>query len=238
VKLSRIALLLFAVFAGLYWVPRLLVVDPQARSEYDTYVTARLPQFERALNDALMAEAPACVRDGHLLNTREFAARGPFDAAANVYRPRCDRCDDLAAAGLLNKIVEDSLDRGGNVTTRYELTTLGRSVYSEELRPLQGGAGTYVTWRFCFGTAALHEITEALAPLALGGNMYVGVEYVPRIVDPHPFLFDPKSRPLRLAVPTNTDPALLPPRVTTLAIHPDNSVHMDGSMRYGKFVNR
>ena len=239
-SIGRIAILLFAVVAGLYIVPHMLVTAPFERANYAADVTAKMDKIEAALNEMLEKTDGVCLRgEPYLIPTGEKVL-GPFEGADAKYLPNtCDRCDDLVSAGLLDKSVTASDERGGNgYKTRFKLTSFGRSAYKQNIRASADSKLRVAEWKFCFGKTQLHHIDEALPAMMLGGNTYVGVKYTSEVVDPDPFLFDPKSKPLRLTVPGKGPPALNPPRVTSIVFYPDGKAEVDDGFRYGKFVNQ
>lgn len=237
-QLSRVLLLLFAVVMGLYVVPRLLITSPAGRS---ADVADKMPLIESALNDMLSRHDGACLYGKPYIIPGDATVTGPFTGADAGYLPRtCDRCDDLTAAGLLDKTVTESSDdrTGTQFTARFRLTPFGREVYSEDIRPSRDSKLTVVQWKFCFGETRLYRVDETLPPVQFGGNTYVGVKYTSEVVNPLPFLFDPKSSPLRLDVPSEGSPALNAPRVTSIVFYPEGDAEVDDAFRYGKFVNQ
>lgn len=241
-RITRVLILLFAVFAGIYLVPRLIVAWPFEQARYDEYVTQRMPRIQTLLNQALSERDGVCLHgDPYIVYLHEHKSSGPFalDDDPKIYRPECNRCDDLVEAGLLTKSVSETTDRFGIATfsARFTLTEFGKSVYIEELKPGRSLDYLLVNWKFCFGKTTLYKIEETLAPASFGGDVVVGVKYIAQVIDPHPFLFDPRSRPLRLPVPSNTTPALFPPRVTTIVFHASGGVDIDDSVKYGKYIN-
>jgi hypothetical protein len=239
-SIARIGILLFAVFAGLYWIPHMLVTAPFERANYAADVTSKMDKIKGALNQMLEQTDGACLRGEPYLIPKDADVTGPFSGAERPYLPKtCDRCDDLAAAGLLDKTVTEKNDGGATrFATTFRLTNLGRSVYSENVRSSADDRLKVGEWKFCFGKTQLHHIDEALPSMMLGGNTYVGVKYTSEVVNPNPFLFDPKSRPLRLKVPSKGPPALNEPRVTSIVFYPDGKAEVEDGFRYGKFVNR
>jgi hypothetical protein len=239
-SIGRIAILLLAVVAGAYWIPHMLVVAPFERANYAADVTAKMDKIKGALNEMLEQTDGACLRGEPYLIPKGAEVTGQFTGADAKYLPKtCDRCDDLANAGLLDKTVTEDTDRGSTrFTTKFRLTKFGRSVYSENVRSSRDSNLQVVEWKFCFGKTQLHHVDEALPSMMLGGNTYVGVKYTAEVVNPNPFLFDPKSKPLRLKVPGKGPPALYEPRVTSIVFYPDGKAEVDDRFRYGKFVNQ
>lgn len=243
-RISRVAILLFAVFAGLYLIPHLLVTRPFERERYSSEVTQKLGQIKQALNEFLQTRDGVCIYgDPETFKATDYRASGPFAPLDenDVYRPRCDRCDDLAEAGLLRRGLVEKRAYDGTSTqeARFELTELGRSAYSEDIRPSTLiPSVTVVNWKFCFGKTTVAKIVEALPPMNFHGSIAVGVKYIAQVEDPNPFLFDPRSKPLRLAVPRQGTQALYPPRVTSVMFYPNGKVEVEDRLRYGKFVGK
>lgn len=211
-----------AIFAGLY-IPYALTEKRRKGEVYDHVVTKRMDQFKETINWMLAERDGVCVYEG------------PFPYSTRDERRSfgCNRCEDLYQAGLVTKSVSSYEEFGREkFDARFELTALGRSVYAEDINHL----GKRVNARFCFGRTALHKIVEVLPPMNLGGATLVGVKYVAEVLEPHPFLFDPQSEPLRLAVPQRGERLLYPPRVTTLAVQHDGTVDIS-HIKYGKYVN-
>ncbi|MGH8144069.1 MAG: hypothetical protein ACREU2_16325 [Steroidobacteraceae bacterium] len=233
--------MLFAVFAGLYLIPRLLVIAPFERARYDATVTQKLGQIKQALNAYLSERDGVYVYgDPEMYRTNFYRTSGPFAPLdeTGVYRPRCDRCDNLAEAGLLRKalVEKHAADGTSTVEAQFELTKLGKSVYSEHIRPAP--SDTLVSWKFCLGKTTVEKIVEALPPVNFHGNVAVGIKYIAQVEDPNPLLFDPRSKPLRLAVPERGSPALYPPRVTTVIFRPTGQAEVEDRLRYGKFIGK
>jgi len=157
----------------------------------------------------------------------------PFDSAGRGIG--CQRCNDLEAAGLLERreSADSSEERPHWI---YELTSKAGGVYTTEEDPVTGGTGP----RFCFGRARVHHLAAAQPALHAFGNMMIGVEYVLEAVDPRPLLFDPASAPLGLEVPTGVNPKLFKPVVTTIRFTADGHKYLesDPGFRYGNWVNR
>lgn len=232
-RISRILILLAAVLVGSQLIPYLAVIRPVEQEKYDEYVTKRMDQITTALNESIRYRDRACVYEG------------PFPYSSETKRRRgnhCDRCDDLHQAGLVTKTLNE-FDAGGvkRYDMRFELTDLGRSVYipGEPGALVQASNGP----RFCFGRSTLHKIVEALPPVSLDGNTIVGIKYVVKLEDAHPFLFDPGSKPLRLVVPKPDDRQkdklpVYPPEITGVIFRPSGDIDIDPSFRYGKFLDR
>lgn len=164
----------------------------------------------------------ACLREGPF----------PVDTGGRQ-RPSCRRCEDLAAAGLLTR--EQVGDpKSGSSHYIYDLTPFGRSVYTTEEDPVSHDRYP----RFCFGSTRVYKVVAAQSPLHIGGQIVIGVEYVVEVVDPHPFLFDPKSRVLNLPLPKRGTPALYAPARTTVLLSAHGQfLYADPSYRYGSWSN-
>lgn len=229
------SLLIIAIFVALYYI----IGKSLMREGANEYLDKHAPKVKQLLNDALAKPDAICIYEG------PFPYLHDSQDSARVFGKRCDRCEDLYEAGLLTKTIAEQInDRGQKYyATRYDLTEFGKSVYAEEpeTSSSQGtsvqNAGRKVP-RFCFGKTALHKVIEMIPPMTSGGNTYLGLEYVAEIVDPHPFLYDPASKPLHLPVPDSSRPALYPPQVATIVTYPDGTMEIDNSFRYGKYVNR
>ena len=157
----------------------------------------------------------------------------PFDTRSN--RIGCDRCEDLEAAGLVERqAAEDSSEERPHWI--YDLTDKAEGLYTTEDDPVTGNRGP----RFCFGHARVHHLTAAQPALHTGGVMLIGVEYVLEAVDPHPLLFDPQVNALGLEVPTGDNPKLFKPLITTLRFTADGKQYLesDAGFRYGRWINR
>jgi len=222
-RISRILLLLFAVAAGLYFVPRLLVLKPMEQELYNEYVAQKLPKIKQVINEALSSRDGVCIYEGPFpFNSRDiFKGRHWITYDPKIHRSGCDRCEDLYQAGLLTKSIEEG--RGRVLNTRYELSDFGASVYTEE--------PPHPSWgkrrpRFCFGKTVLLKIDPAQPVPSSAGGAEIDIKYVAEVSNPHPFLFDPRSKPLRLAVPQNSKPAVYPVRAVTVSIHADGDAEL------------
>jgi hypothetical protein len=235
----RIGMLLFAVVAGAYWIPRMLVTTPFESANYAADVTEKMDKIKAALNEMLEQTDGACLRGEPYLVPKDADVKGQFSGSDASYLPKtCDRCDDLASAGFLDKTVTENNDGGATrIKTKFRLTSLGRSVFSEKTRNSADSKLSVVEWKFCLGKTRLHHIDEALPAMMMSGNTYVGVKFTSEVVDPNPLLFDPKTKALRLTIPSKGPPALNEPRVTSIAFY-EGKAEVDDSFRYGKFVNQ
>lgn len=164
--------------------------------------------FNTKINE--MLEHKACVKEGPFpFSSRVDPAR--LDMATGTRR--CEKCDLLFQAGLLDKEVvefaltgrEESGKKG--FETIYTLTDLGRSVYV----PGSGDNSYYSKNppRFCFGKVRLHKITRTFGPVTFGEQKDIGIRYVAVLENPHPFLRDERARLLGISWPTG-DPPLYP----------------------------
>jgi hypothetical protein len=193
VKISNVLILLGAVFAGLYLVPR-LVTTARTPDTPDPYAQRDRAQIVAAIEEHVANFNPACLR---------VADSFPYDSRRD--RQQCQACETLEQAGLLTRVFAEENDAAGNVryVTRYELSQLGEAVY----RPGSGGYND--ASRFCFGEARLHEIKGIRRVMGPGAYVF-GVRYQIEIVNPHPFLYDPRAEALGLKRPSEGTPALLP----------------------------
>lgn len=222
-RISRVLLLLFAVAAGLYFVPRLLVLKPMEQELYNEYVTQKLPKIKQVINEALSSRDGVCVYEGPFpFNSRDIFKPDPWTSYdPKIHRSGCDRCEDLYQAGLLTKSIED--DKGQVPNARFELSDFGISVYTEE--PPHPSFGKRQP-RFCFGKTVLLKIEQAQPVPSSAGGAEVDIKYVAEVFNPHPFLFDPRSKPLRLTVPQNSKPAVYPARAVTIYLHADGNAEL------------
>ena len=156
----------------------------------------------------------------------------PFDTSARGRLP-CQRCEDLKAAGLLTRS-ESPEATPERVAWRYELTDLGKALYTQEQDPVSGDRAP----RLCLARTKVHHLASAQPALNISGRMAIGVDYVAEAVDPHPLAFDPAAQPLKLPVPARGVPALLPPVRTTMMLTPWGEFsETDPTFRYGSRVN-
>jgi hypothetical protein len=180
----------------------------------------------------------ALIKDGldrEIGATLVCVRSGPFPYDSNHRGLPCQRCEDLEAAGLLErKDAADTTEERPHWS--WELTSKGEEVYTTEDDAVTGVKGP----RFCFGRAKVHHLAAAQPALQTGGVMFIGVEYVFEAVDPHPLLSDPSLAPLGLPIPTGDNPKLFKPAITTLRFSADGQTYLesDPSMRYGGWMNR
>lgn len=244
-RISRILILLFAVFVGLYVIPYLIFRAPMEREAYDTHVTQNLEKIKAALNQSV--EYRLCIYEGSF----PFSSRRGRPRHYGGPDRQCDRCEDLYAAGLLTKSIEeyvpDVMEPTGEgnyqynppnmkkFDVQYELTDFGRSVYNE-------GGGDLARMpdrpRFCFGKPKLQKITSTQAPMMMGTQVAIGIQYIIEVENPHPFLFDPANKPLGLKLPKQGKVVLYPPENTTVMIYPGGHIELDSSVSYGPYVRQ
>ncbi len=189
VKISNVLILLGAVFAGLYLVPR-LVTTARTPDTPNPYAERDRAQIVMAIGKSLTDSNPACLRVDDSF---------PYDSRWD--RQQCSTCEALEQAGLLTREFTEESDESGNVryVTRYELSQLGQAVH-------QPGSGDYNdASRFCFGEARLHEI-KGIRRMMGPGAIVFGVRYEIEIVNPHPFLYDPRAEALGLKRPGEGTP--------------------------------
>ncbi len=206
-----------------------------------TVSDARLAKMRALFDEGMIERDPLCIE------------AGPFPVRSGAVKGSCDRCQDLAQAGLLSrKIVDDAA--GGYV--RYALTRAGAAVYREEpdeeyldivrARFAQQGdpdrqvdAAALARPRMCFGQTRFHRVTDALSPLTMAGSTYVSVRLVAKATDTSKRLFDPRIAALGLPIPPAPEagqPGLYPARVMTFQEFPDGSLEVS-DVRYGVWVN-
>lgn len=174
---------------------------------------------------------------------------GPFPFVAG--NGRCDRCQELAAAGLLVRGTTP------DVRIAYDLSAEGRPLYRlapdpEKMEWIRAGyaknrpgeavppASTWNLPRICFGRTRFHSIVDALPPMNDGSSYYQSVKVVAVAEDTSGLLFDPRIARLGLELPPRPEPgqpALFPPQVVTYSFDRYNrewSIY-DG-FRYGAWA--
>lgn len=184
-KISNVLILLGAVVAGLFLVPQWIVVAPHIK-EQQAYTVEKLlapnaDKIRSAVAESLRRPDPACLQTVHF----------PYDSS-RAYGP-CDMCEALVDAGLLTRSVTASEDGRKIVAVRFELTPLGRPLYTTSL---QDGHRDEIPG-FCFGRTVLHRV-DLKAPPRVVSDPVIEVRYVARIENPHPVLYEPSARALRL----------------------------------------
>ncbi len=185
------------------------------------HVSAETRKFETAIVQGLDREIAAgylCLR------------AGPFPVdTRDRWRLQCDRCEDLNAAGLVERTAgpDATPDKPQWI---YELTELGKSVYTTEEDSVSGDRSP----RFCFGRAKVRRLVSSQPPFTMGGQKAIGLTYEMEAIDPHPFLFDPKAQPLKMPTPGREVPKVFPPVTTTVMLTPWGSyLGTDPSFKYG-----
>jgi hypothetical protein len=245
---------MLVVLGGAYWLHQMS--DPNRQPVN--------PLIPKLVNQMLDQKSNVCVEAGPF----------PYDTAspptewnahignyATCEPIRCNRCEDLVQAGLLNKSTGTMLDESGleKTTVRYELTTDGVLLYHHDINNYDAlGSGQPVCrpgermtgktpeneYRpgLCFAKRKVfHAVVDRLKPINFGGNKAMSFKYVAAAVEPEPFLFDPRAKALLPSVPgkpENGQPALYPPVLTSLVVYPGGQDgDLDGGLRYGKWVN-
>ncbi len=218
--------------------------------------------IEAALQNQIDITRVACVLEG------PFEADAPgepmtyrAEKAYEYFRKGCDKCADLAAAGLVKTETEEVTSESGSVRERKvsTLTPLGRALYKHEideadykrmkLKPNDDGSKrTRNEPRFCFGKAKFEKITESLSPLNIGTNKNISVKFTMTLEDAHPSLDTPEVqaqvKALKLDIPpkpeagksSNNAPTYLP-RIANIVVYSDG-MEVDNSFRYGAWVNQ
>lgn len=191
-----------------------------------------------AWNEGAIEREPLCIEAGPF----------PFEAGRGG---NCDRCQELAAAGLLV--------RGTSATGRvtYALSPEGKPLYrlapdpefleivaarfaknrpGEKMPP----ASTWNRPRLCFGRTRFHSVAAALPPMDDGGVYYHSIKLVAEAEDTSGLLFDPRIARLGLELPPRPapgQPALYPPRIVTFQIvRMTKEYVVDDSVRYGPWA--
>jgi hypothetical protein len=203
---------------------------------------ARLAQIRAVYDELMIASEPLCIE------------AGPFPVGTGASKGTCDRCQDLAQAGLLSqRIVDDA--SGGYV--EYALTAAGREVYRIDPDPQylavllarfakQGepdrrpDIDAIANPRMCFGQTRFHSLTGALSPITVGGSRYLSVKIVAEATDTSNRLFDPRIARLGLPIPPHPEPgrpSLYPESVITFQVFPQDGSLEVTDMRYGAWVN-
>jgi hypothetical protein len=188
-------------------------------------------------NEAMIEREPLCIE------------AGPFPFVAG--RGACDRCQELAAAGLLVR----GTSPDGRVS--YALSAEGRAAYRLEPDPeflaliearyAKNRPGEKMpppsTWnrpRMCFGRTRFHSIADALAPMSLGSDAYYSIKLVAEAEDTSGLLFDPRIAALGLPLPPRPEPgqsALYAPQVVTFQyVRMSGEWWIDDSFRYGPWA--
>lgn len=240
-----------AVAGGAYWAYSLS--DENRRPVH--------PLIPRLVDQALDQPSNVCVEAGPfpydtaLPPTYWNAYIGNYATCEAI---PCNRCEDLRAAGLLKKWTGELRDENGDkrVAVQYELTEEGRALYHADIRDygVSGSAqphcrlGDTMTGKtpayerkpgLCFAKQMkFYKVEARLKPMQFGGNSVQGFKYVAQAVEPQPFIFDPRAKALLPMVPARGTPALYPPVTTALVLYPGGKDgELDGSIRYGKWIN-
>ena len=193
----------------------------------------------RAAWDEIQIERePLCIEAGPF----------PFEAGRGG---NCDRCQELAAAGLL---VRGTTPTG---RVRYDLSAEGKPLYRLAPDPefmdvvgrrfAQNRPGEKLpppsTWnrpRVCFGKTRFHAIAAALPPMDDGGVYYHSIKLVAVAEDTSGLLFDPRIANLGLKLPPRPapgQPALYAPEVTTFqVVRMTREYVVDDGIRYGPWA--
>lgn len=177
----------------------------------------------------------ACVQT----MTFPFSARG-------ISRGGCFECEKFVEAGLLTKVEEEdpfasdsqeAFGRGGGrePDIRFELSELGMETY------IPGGEDeTYgkVPPRFCFGTAHVSKITRLVGPVMFNNAKVIGIRYIAELENPHPFIFDPRAKLLKIPLPNASQegmPVLYPEENVSAIFNPNDpkDFYLDASFQVG-----
>jgi hypothetical protein len=172
--------------------------------------------------------------DRELVSRYLCIREGPFPHDTGDRGLECRRCEDLAAAGLLERTeAPESTDERPRWI--YDLTPKADGVFTEDEDPVSGDKSP----RFCFGRTRVHHIAAAQPSMLISGNYAIGVEYVIEAIDPHPLVFDAEGAVLGLPKPVGDNPKLFPPLVTTVMFATNwEYSYSDSSFRYGSWINR
>ena len=175
----------------------------------------------------------ACVKEGPFPFS---SSSGRKSENSSYVTHTCEKCDVLYQAGMLSKNVIENPSapgaQGSQVSgfdTRYELTELGNSVYTQGTRD---GPYSKDPSRFCFGKARVKEITRTFGPVTLGGVNNIGIRYVAVLENPHPFLNEPQAKLLGIPLPKGS-PQIYPEANVTAVFYNKNDFELDGSLTIG-----
>lgn len=224
-KVRNVLILLAAVYLGLYQIPYWLTMseyESGLKAERKSLVKSHLNDFKEKINEDI--KYLACLKEG------------PFPFSTLEGR-KCEKCDTLFHAGLLDKKVieylpppENQKIGGSEFETRFELTNLGSSAYDQGTTDGPYGKDPP---RFCFGNARVHEITRTIGPVNFGGNKNVGIRYVAVLENPHPYLSDPRAQLLGIPLPSGSPPHYPEANVTAVFYGNDSNFELDGSITLG-----
>ena len=204
---------------------------------------------EVKLADDITAKMRAAWEQGPIEREPLCIEAGPFPYQAGR-GASCDRCQELAAAGLLV--------RGTTATGRvsYDLSGAGKPLYRLapdpefinmvrarfESNPASGKMPPASTWnrpRMCFGRTRFHSIAAALPPMDDGGVYYHSIKLVAVAEDTSGLLFDPRIAALGLKLPPRPEagqPALYPPEIVTFEIPRLTKEYAVTTVRYGPWA--
>jgi len=215
-----------------------------------------LPRIQELIGDDLAEGEMICKRGGPFpYDTRTPPEGSSF--AGGGWHAFCRDCDALVDAGLLSRTAYEAQgdSRAGVV---YQLTELGRPLYRDEVRDLDGQSAGARAWRdkqasqaatnpfarahepgLCFADkVVLHEISEALPPMQLSATRYISIKYVVEAVNPSPLMGAPAFRSLKLPLPAPDVPALYEPQIVTYtkSLITSDEGSLDPGFRYGKWA--
>ncbi len=254
-SLTKAFLVLVAITAALFFGKKMIGSGHNGGAGF---IKENRVAVETALQNHIDVSRVACVLEG------PFEADMPgdpmtyrADKARAFMRSGCDKCADLAAAGLVKIEKEEIKSESGAASERNvpTLTPLGKALYRNEveaadykrmnLAPNEDGSKRKrFEPRFCFGNPKFEKITESLSPLNIGTNKNVSVKYTVTLEDAHPSLYTPEVqaqvKALKLDLPLKPEPGKTPtyePRIGNLVIYPDRP-EVDNSFRYGAWVNQ
>lgn len=193
-----------------------------------------------ALNEEIGRNSPVCVYNKvsfPLIVTSEnrhdaYGTNGLIHI--DKLQSECKSCDQLVDAGVIKiAAMEMSADSGKPSSFRYDLTSLGRATYIEKKTRIHSLSNP----RFCFGTARVDKIVEALPAVPNSIGYAVSVKYTIKILDPHPFLFKPESANLGFPTLSKTGASKQKPKLATLSFFRNGEFWEITDLRYGKWIN-
>jgi hypothetical protein len=204
---------------------------------------------EVKLPDEVVAKMRAAWDEGPIEREPLCVEAGPFPYEAGR-GGNCDRCQELAAAGLLL--------RGTSATGRvtYDLSAAGKPLYRlapdpdfiemvrarfEKNRPGEKmpPPSTWNRPRICLGRTRFHSIAAALPPMDDGGVFYHSIKMVAVAEDTSGLLFDPRIAGLGLKLPPQPapgQPALYPPEIVTYEIPRLTREYALTTVKYGPWA--
>lgn len=231
-KVRNVLILLAAVYLGLFQIPYWLTMSEHEqglKAEKKSLVESHLNDFKEKINEDI--KYLACLKEGPF----PFSTLGgnKSEDSSNVTY-KCEKCDMLFHAGLLDKKVIEYIPPpemqkigGSKFETRFELTDLGRSAY---VQGTTDGPYSKDPPRFCFGNARVDEITRTIGPINFGGNKNVGIRYVAVLENPHPYLSDPRAQLLGIPLPLGNPPLYPEANVTAMFYADDSNFELDSSL--------